>query len=143
MVDMTVGIVIGAAFTSIVNSLVKDVLTPVIGLLTGGVDFSQKFLVLREGAEPGPYATIEQAIQSGAVTLNYGLFLNAVISFFIVAFVLFLIVRGMNRLKAFREKEAAQAAPTTKTCPFCKMEIPLGAVRCGHCTSELPVDATA
>lgn len=143
MVDMAVGIVIGATFTSIVNSLVKDILTPFIGLLTGGVDFSQKFLVLKEGAEPGPYRTIEEATKAGAVTMNYGLFLNAVISFLIVSFVLFLLVRGMNRLKALREKEEAQAAPTTKTCPYCKMDVPIEAVRCGYCTSDLTAETSA
>lgn len=137
MVDMAVGIVIGAAFTSIVNSLVKDVMTPLIGLLTGGVDFSQQFIVLREGGALGPYLTIEEAAKAGAVTLNYGLFVNSVISFLIVAFVLFLVVRAMNRLKRLRAEEAPAPAPTAQACPFCKMEIPVDATRCGHCTSSL------
>lgn len=137
MVDMAVGIVIGAAFTSIVNSLVKDILTPLVGLLTGGVDFSQQFVVLREGGAPGPYLTIEEASKAGAVTLNYGLFVNAVISFLIVAFVLFLVVRAMNRLTRLRAEEAPAPTPTTQPCPFCKMEIPIDATRCGHCTSSL------
>ncbi|MER3413180.1 MAG: large conductance mechanosensitive channel protein MscL [Armatimonadota bacterium] len=137
MVDIAVAFVIGAAFTSIVNSLVKDILTPVIGLITGGVDFSKQFVVLREGNVPGPYTTIEEASKVGAVTLNYGLFVNAVISFFIVAFVLFLVVRAMNRLQRLRAQDAPVPAPTTETCPFCKMEIPIGATRCGHCTSSL------
>ncbi|MEW5884240.1 MAG: large conductance mechanosensitive channel protein MscL [Armatimonadota bacterium] len=137
MVDMAVGIVIGAAFTSIVNSLVKDIMTPFIGFLTGGVDFSQQFVVLREGGAPGPYPTIEEASKAGAVTLNYGLFVNAVISFLIVAFVLFLVVRAMNRLKRLRAEEAPAPAPTTQACPFCKMEVPIGATRCGYCTSSL------
>lgn len=137
MVDMAVGIVIGAAFTSIVNSLVKDVITPVIGLLTGGVDFSQQFVVLREGGVPGPYPTVEEAAKAGAVTLNYGLFVNAVIGFLIVSFVLFLVVRAMNRLKRLRAEEEPTPEPATQTCQFCKMEIPLGAIRCGYCTSSL------
>lgn len=137
MVDMAVGIVIGAAFTSIVNSLVKDIMTPSIGLLTGGVDFSQQFIVLREGGAPGPYPTIEEAAKAGAVTLNYGLFVNAVISFFIVSFVLFLVVRAMNRLKRLTGEEVPVPTPTTQACPFCKMEIPADATRCGHCTSRL------
>lgn len=137
MVDMAVGIAIGAAFTSIVNSLVKDIMTPSIGLLTGGVDFSQQFIVLREGGAPGPYPTIEEAAKAGAVTLNYGLFVNAVISFFIVSFVLFLVVRAMNRLKRLAGEEEPAPAPSTQPCPFCKMEIPIEASRCGHCTSSL------
>jgi large conductance mechanosensitive channel len=110
VVDMAVGIVIGAAFTTIVNSLVKDLMNPVFGLLTGGVDFSDKFVVLKEGATPPPYTTVQAASEAGAVTLNYGLFLNAVISFVIVAFALFLLVRAMNRLRRKEEETPPPAA---------------------------------
>jgi large conductance mechanosensitive channel len=107
--DMAVGIIIGAAFATIVNSLVNDVIMPPIGLLLGGVDFSEFFIVLRDGAMAGPYATLAAAKEAGAVTLNYGVFINAVISFLIVAFAVFLVVRSFNKLK--RKDEEAPAAP--------------------------------
>lgn len=135
VVDMAVGIIIGGAFGTIVKSLVDDVLMPPIGLLLGGVDFSNIFLVLKEGATPGPYASLADLKAAGAVSINLGVFLNAVISFLIVAFAVFLLVRGLNAMK--RAEAAAPATPTTKSCPFCLSEIPLGASRCGHCTSEL------
>ncbi|UCF21064.1 MAG: large-conductance mechanosensitive channel protein MscL [Gemmatimonadota bacterium] len=109
MLDMAVGIIIGAAFATIVNSLVNDVLMPPIGLLVGGVDFSDFFLVLKDGAVPGPYATLAAAQEGGAVTLNWGVFINAIISFLIVAFSVFLVVRAFNKLK--RKEEEAPAAP--------------------------------
>lgn len=109
VLDMAVGIVIGAAFGTIVQSLVNDVLMPPIGMLLGGVDFSDLFLTLQPGATPGPYATVAAAAEAGAVTINYGLFVNAVISFLIVAFALFMVIRGFNRLK--REEEAAPEEP--------------------------------
>ena len=134
VMDMAVGIIIGGAFGTIVSSLVKDVLMPPLGLLLGGVDFSNIFVVLKEGAQAGPYATVAAAQTAGAVTINAGVFLNAVISFLIVAFAVFLMVRTINRLK---KAEAPSAAPTTKDCPFCATAIPLAAVRCPHCTSEI------
>ncbi|PWB73508.1 large conductance mechanosensitive channel protein MscL [candidate division GN15 bacterium] len=135
VVDMAVGIIIGAAFGTIVSSLVNDVIMPPIGLLLGNVDFSNLFVVLREGATAGPYASLDQAQKAGAVSINYGMFINHVISFIIVAFAVFMIIRSINRLK---KAEAAPApAPTTKECPHCLMAIPLKATRCGHCTSEL------
>ncbi len=134
VVDMAVGIIIGAAFGAIVKSLVSDVIMPPIGLLMGNVDFSNLFFVLKEGAA-GPYASLADAQKAGAVTINYGLFLNTVISFVIVAFSVFLLVRGINRLR--REEEAPKAEPVTKDCPFCLSVIPIKAVRCAHCTSEL------
>ncbi len=135
VVDMAVGIIIGAAFGTIVQSLVADVIMPPIGLLLGNVDFSSMFIVLREGAAAGPYATPAAAKAAGAVTLNYGLFINTIISFVIVAFAVFMMIRSINRLK--REQPAPAAAPTTKDCPFCFSAIPIKAMRCPHCTSEL------
>ncbi|CAN0554329.1 unnamed protein product [Ectocarpus sp. 12 AP-2014] len=136
VVDMAVGIIIGGAFTLIVQSLVADVMNPLIGLLVGGVDFSNLFVVLREGAAVGPYATLSDAQAAGAVTLNVGLFINAVVSFTIVAFVVFLLVRTINRLK--REEAVAPANPKEQPCPYCLMVVPINATRCGHCTATLP-----
>ncbi|WP_286901653.1 large-conductance mechanosensitive channel protein MscL [Vreelandella sedimenti] len=149
VVDMAVGIIIGGAFTLIVQSLVADVMNPLIGLLVGGVDFSNLFVVLRQGAVGGPYATLADAQAAGAVTLNLGLFINAVVSFTIVAFVVFLLVRTINRLK--REEAVAPASPSEQPCPYCLMVVPIKAIRCGHCTAmldqpekaETPVEATS
>jgi large conductance mechanosensitive channel len=136
VVDMAVGIIIGAAFGSIVNSLVSDVIMPPIGLILGNVDFSNLFVVMKQGAKAaGPYISIADAKAAGAVTLNYGLFLNSIISFIIVAFSVFILIKGINRLK--RKEEAPPAEPTTKECPYCLSAIPVKAVKCGHCTSEL------
>jgi len=135
VVDMAVGIIIGAAFGTIVKSLVDDVIMPPIGLLLGGVDFSDLFFVLKSGATGGPYATMAAAKQAGAVTLNMGLFVNTVISFIIVAFAVFMLIQGLNRLK--RQKPAPAATPTTKECPFCCSVIPIKAKRCPNCTSQL------
>lgn len=135
VVDMAVGIIIGGAFGTIVKSMVEDVLMPPIGLLLGGVDFADFFLTLREGTAPGPYASLAAAREAGAVLISYGVFLNAVISFLIVAFAVFLLIKGINKLQ--REKEAPPAAPTTKECPFCLSAIALKATRCPHCTSTL------
>ena len=135
VVDMAVGIIIGAAFTSVVNSLVADVIMPPVGLLLGNVDFGNLFLLLKEGKFPGPYNALAAAKASGAVTLNYGVFINALISFLIVAFAVFFLVRSINRLK--RQEAAPAATPTTRECPYCLSSVPLGAVRCAHCTSDL------
>ena len=136
VIDMAVGIIIGGAFTKIVNSMVADVLMPPLGLALGQVDFSNWFIVLKDGANAaGPYASMEAAQAAGATTLNLGLFLNAVISFLIVAFCVFLLIKGINKLNA--PKEAAPAPVTTKKCPFCCSEIALEATKCPHCTSEL------
>lgn len=136
VVDMAVGIIIGGAFGTIVKSLVNDVLMPPIGLLLGGVDFSNLFVVLKDGSEQAaPYAALVDAQTAGAVSVNYGVFLNNVISFLIVAFAVFLLIRGINALR--REEEAPAAEPTTKDCSFCTTEIPIHARRCPHCTSEL------
>jgi large conductance mechanosensitive channel len=135
VVDMSVGIIIGAAFGSIVNSLVADIIMPPVGLALGNVDFANLFAVLKEGKVAGPYSSLAAAKAAGAVTVNYGVFVNALISFLIVAFAVFLLVRSINRLK--RQQEPAPAAPATKECPFCLSAIPVKAVRCAHCTSEL------
>jgi large conductance mechanosensitive channel len=135
VIDMAVGIIIGAAFGTVVASLVADVIMPPVGLLLGGVDFSQLFIVLREGATPGPYASLAEAQRAGAVTLRYGTFFNTLISFLTVAFAVFLLVRGVNRMR--RREEAPVAAPTTKACPYCLSQVALKATRCAFCTAEL------
>jgi len=135
VVDMAVGVVIGAAFGAIVTSLVNDILMPIIGLLLGNADFTNLFFVLREGSGPAPYDTLALAQEAGAITLNYGLFINAIVSFIIVAFAIFLLVRSINRLQ--REEEAPPAEPTTKNCPYCFSEIDIQATRCPNCTSQL------
>ena len=135
VVDMAVGIIIGAAFGAIVKSLVDDVLMPVIGLLMGNVDFANFFFVLKAGKVPGPYATLAEAKAASAVTLSYGLFINSIVTFLIVAFAVFLLVKQINALK--RQEVAPPPAPTTKECPFCLSTVPLKATRCPHCTSEL------
>lgn len=135
VLDMAVGIIIGGAFGLIIASFVSDVIMPPIGLLLGNIDFANIFSVLKEGKTPGPYATVAAAKAAGAVTINWGIFINTVINFLIVAFAIFLLVKGVNKMR--REKEAAPAAPTTKECPYCLSEVPLKATRCGHCTSDL------
>lgn len=135
VVDMAVGIIIGVAFGAIVKSLVSDIIMPPVGLLLGNVDFSNFFVVLREGAVAGPYASLADAQAAGAVTVNYGVFVNTIISFLIVAFVVFLLIRNINKLR--RQEEAPPAEPTTKECPYCLSTIPIKATRCPHCTSEL------
>ncbi len=132
VVDLAVGVIIGGAFGTIVKSLVDDVLMPPIGLATGGVDFANKFMVLKEGAKAaGPYASLADAKAAGATTLNYGVFINSIVTFLIVAFCIYLVVRMVNRL------HAPAPAPATKACPSCTMEIPAGAKRCPHCTTQL------
>ncbi len=135
VIDMAVGIIIGAAFGAIVNSLVADVIMPPIGLVLGKVDFSNLFLVLKHGAPGGPYASLAAAKQAGAVTLNLGVFINTLVSFLIIALAIFLVVRQINRLR--RKAEAPEAPPATKTCPFCFSSIPAPAIRCPFCTSSL------
>jgi large conductance mechanosensitive channel len=131
-VDLAVGLVLGTAFGAIVASLVTDIVMPPIGLLLGDVDFAQMFIVLKEGSTPAPYATVAAAAEAGAVTLNYGLFINAIVYFVIVAFAIFMVVKAMNKLKR-AEEEAAD----TKDCPFCLTAIPIAATRCPACTSNL------
>lgn len=133
VLDMAIGVIIGAAFGKIITSFVNDILMPPIGLLVGRVDFTNLFVNL----SGQPYGSLEEAQAAGAATINYGLFLNTVISFIIVAFVVFMIVRQVNRLRSLTEKPAAPAEPTTKDCPYCFSSISIKAVRCPHCTSEL------
>jgi len=135
VIDMAVGIIIGAAFGAIVGSLVSDVIMPPIGLLLGNVDFSNLFIVLKEGKAAGPYPSLADAQKAAAVTVNYGVFVNAVIKFVVVAFATFFLVRSVNKLK--RQEKVAPAAPTTKECPYCLSTIPVKATRCPHCTSQL------
>ena len=133
VVDMAVGIIIGAAFGAIVTSLVNDILMPPIGLLLGSVDFSSLFLTMKQGTPAGPYLSLADAKTAHAVTMNYGIFINSIISFLIVAFAVFIMIKNINRLKT----PAPAAAPSTKDCRYCFSAIPLKAIRCPHCTSEL------
>lgn len=135
VVDLAVGVIIGGAFGSIVNSLVNDILMPPIGLLLGNVDFSNLFLVIKTGSPAVPYATLADAQAAGAVTLNYGIFINSLVSFLIVAFSVFLLIRGINRLQP--KPVEAPPVPSTKSCPYCATEIPIKATRCPHCTSDI------
>lgn len=137
VLDMAVGVIIGASFGAIAKSLVEDVIMPPIGLLLGNVDFSNLFVVLQEGSTAaGPYATLAAAKAAGAVTINLGLFTNAIISFLIVAFAVFMMIKSINKLQK-KPEPAAPAAPTTKSCHFCFTDIPVQATRCPHCTSNL------
>jgi large conductance mechanosensitive channel len=131
MIDLAIGIIIGAAFTTIVNSLVNDIIMPPFGMLIGKVDFSNLFISL-DGTF---YPSLEAAKAAGAATINYGLFINSIINFLIVAFVVFLLVRAINRMSRKPEKE--ETAPDTKECPYCISNIPVKATRCPNCTSQL------
>ena len=134
VVDMAVGIMGGASFGGIVKSLVDDIIMPPIGLILGNVDFSNLYFVLKDGAAPGPYSALAEAKKAGAVTINYGLFANAIISFTIVAFAVFLLVRALNKLK----REAEPQDPISKECPECVSIIAVKARRCPHCCTEIP-----
>ena len=129
VIDMAVGIIIGAAFGSIVNSLVKDVIMPPIGMLMGGINFADMFVALDGKA----YATLSEAQAAAAPTINYGLFINSIISFIIVALAIFVLIKQINAMK----KQPAPPDPNTKECPYCKESIPIAAVKCSHCTSDL------
>ena len=134
VIDLAVGIIIGAAFTGIVNSLVNDIIMPPIGLALGKVDFANLYLLLEPGTKAAPpYSSLAAAKAAGAVTLNYGVFVSSVVTFIIVALAVFLLVRAASKL----QKPEPAAAPTTKTCPACAMTIPIQASRCPHCTSSL------
>jgi large conductance mechanosensitive channel len=139
VIDMAVGIIIGIAFGLVVNSLVKDIIMPPIGLALGNVDFSNLFVVLKENPlAPGPYPSLAYAQAAGAVTLNYGVFINAVVNLVIIAAAVFLlIVRPVAKLQARKKKAEEPAAPTTKECPYCFTSISIKASRCPNCTSEL------
>ena len=132
VIDLAVGVIIGGAFSGIVTNLVTNIITPAISLLTGKISFTDLFIAL----DGGEYATLAAAQEAGAATLNYGLFIQAVIDFIITAFVIFLLVKGINKIRSLGKKEE-EAAPTTKVCPFCKSEISIDATRCAHCTSEV------
>lgn len=138
-IDLAVGVIIGAAFGGIVSSLVKDILMPPLGLLTGGLDFSNKFLILKDAPGGGFFATPAEAVKAGAVTWNYGNFITLVINFIIVAFCIFLMVRALNKMK----RSSPEAERVSKDCPFCAMTIPIKARRCPYCTSEMPGPARA
>ncbi len=131
VIDMAIGIIIGAAFGKIVTSLVNDIIMPPIGLLLSRIDFSNLFINLSNKH----FATLAEAKSAGAATVNYGVFINTIIDFIIVAFVIFLVIRQINRLK--RKPEPAVVEPTTKECPYCYTTIPIKAIRCPYCTSEL------
>jgi large conductance mechanosensitive channel len=137
VLDLAIAVIIGAAFGTVISSLVNDVIMPPIGLLLGGIDFSALMLVLSPGTPPPPYSTPAAAAEAGAVTINYGQFLNNVITFLIVAFAVFLLVRAINRLYVARKEEPAEAEPVIKECPFCTQEISIKAKRCPYCTSNL------
>ena len=134
VMDMAIGVIIGGAFGTIVTSLIEDIIMPVISLATGGLDFNNWFVSL-DGSK---YATLEAAKEAGAATLNYGAFITTILNFIILAFVIFMIVKGINKL---HKKE--EAAPTTKKCPFCKSDIPIEATKCPHCTSDIPEEEAA
>jgi large conductance mechanosensitive channel len=138
-VDMAVGIIIGAAFGSIIASLVKDIIMPPISLLTGGLDWSNKFLVLRDAPGGAVYATAADAAKAGAVTWNYGNFVTLIVNFLIVAFCIFLLVRTLNNMK----RPQPDAPAVAKDCPACTMSIPIKAMRCPHCTTELSLAGRA
>ncbi len=139
VIDLAVGVIIGGAFQKIVSSLVDDVIMPVISLITGGIDFSNMFIQLSGDTK---YETLSAAQEAGVATLNYGTFISAVINFLIMAFVIFLLVKGINAARAKFEKkpEEEEEAPATKTCPFCCSEIAIDAVKCPHCTSDIPAE---
>lgn len=135
VIDMAVGIIIGASFGGIVKSLVDDIIMPPIGMLLGNVDFADLFVVMKEGTTPAPYLTVDAAREAGAVTLNYGLFINALVSFTIVAFAVFMLIRMLNKLK--REEAPKKEEAVAKDCPRCFSTIPIKATRCPNCTSDL------
>ena len=137
VVDMAVGVMIGAAFGGMVKSLIDDLLMPPIGLLTGGLDFTDQFILLRAGSTPGPYITLDAAHEAGAVVLTYGNFVNAGINFLLIAIALFFMVRWMNHLR----RPDTPHAPSTKACDFCRSAIHIDATRCPQCTSQLPATA--
>ena len=144
VMNLAVGVIIGGAFQAIVNSLVNDVISPVISLATKGINFADKFILLSKPAEDVAISTVDQAKELGVATLNYGSFITAVINFFIMAIVIFCLVKAINKIMDLgkkKEEEAPAAEPTTKACPFCKSEISIEAVKCPHCTSDIPEEA--
>lgn len=144
VIDLAVGVIIGGAFQSIVTSVINDLIMPVIGLITGGINFNEQFVVLKNPTGEA-FASLEAAKAAGATTFNYGSFITAVLNFLIMALVIFLLVKGINKLRSIghkkREEEKTAPAPTTKKCPYCCTEIAIEATRCPHCTSVLTEDA--
>ncbi len=139
VIDLAVGVIIGAAFQKIVSSLVNDLIMPIIGLITGGSNFNEQFLILRlpEGVEKSQVTSLSTAVNLNVPTFNYGSFLTTILDFLIVALVIFFMIKGINRLNGVIKKEESPKAPTTKKCLYCKSEIAIEAIRCPHCTSEL------
>ncbi len=137
VIDLAVGIIIGAAFAPIAQSLANDIIMPPIGMLLSRVDFNNLYVLLQEGQGDVPYASLAEAEAAGAVTINYGVFINNIVIFIITAFAIFLLVRFINHLRR-QEEEIPPEKPTTKRCPYCQSEISIKAVRCAFCTSELP-----
>lgn len=137
VLDMAVGIIIGAAFGTIVNSLVRDVIMPPVGWALGNVDFSNLFVVISPGKIPGPYSSLADAQAAGAVSINYGTFINTIVTFIIVAVAVFFVVRLVQRLKQRFETKPAEAPAITKECPYCLSKIHIDARRCAFCTSEV------
>lgn len=135
VIDLAVGLIVGAAFGTIVKSLVDDVIMPLIGQLVGKVDFANLYILISEGKTPGPYASLVDAKTAGAVTWNYGNFVNTIVNFIIIAFSIFMVVKLFNKLK--KQPKPVEIAPTTKECPYCFSVIPLKATRCPNCTSEI------
>lgn len=133
VVDMAVGVIVGGAFSSIVTSLVNDIIFPLLSPLTGKLDYTNLFVAM----DGQTYATLEAAKEAGAATLNYGNFLSVIVNFLIIALSIYFVVRILGKLRASKQQEAAPAAPTTKTCPYCKSQIDIAATRCPHCTSQL------
>ena len=136
VIDLAIAVILGTAFGAIVKSLVNDIIMPPIGLVMGGVDFSNLFLLLKAGSPTPPYASLADAQAAGAVTISYGVFVNAIVSFLVVAFVTFLLVRSINRMTP--RKESAPPEATTKECSYCLSTVPIKATRCASCTSDLP-----
>jgi large conductance mechanosensitive channel len=136
VIDLAVGIIIGVAFGAVVTSMVNDVIMPPVGLAVGGVDFKESYVLLKDGNPPGPYGNLSAASAAGAVTVRYGVFINTLVNFLIVAAAVFLLVKMVGKMRAKEEAKEA-ATPTEQPCPFCLMKVPLGAKRCGHCTATL------
>jgi large conductance mechanosensitive channel len=141
VVDLAIGIIIGVAFGAIIGSFVKDVIMPPIGLLLGNVDFANLFVVLKEGTVAGPYPSLAAAQEAGAVSINYGVFINTIVNFLIIAAVVFFfVIRPINKMHERQKAKEAAPAPDTKECPYCITNIPIKASRCPNCTSELKID---